>query len=240
MQQQCCALRAVVTTVVVLLVVALVAPLALAGQPAPVSEETNMAGRLATIGLYDLGARTSALYSFASSGNAFRQELFWQSAVGTFDATKAKFAAGDLNNDGRPDALALYDLGKGKSALYAFLSDGSAFTQTTAWSGSLAWSRAKVCVADANGAGGDDVYVLYRSSATKSAIYSFISSSRSTEDGSPAPVTMTRATAMKAVPYRWDEAQIAASDVNSDGKDELVSLLASSPSTARLDVSRLS
>jgi hypothetical protein len=55
------------------------------------------------------------------------------------------------NQSGRLDTASLYDLGSHTSALYAFLSDGAKYVQTTAWSGTLAWSRAKLCVGDAMG-----------------------------------------------------------------------------------------
>ena len=195
-------LRALTTTLVLALLASLLlgATASAAGFKAPATV-ANESGRLDAASLYDLGGRTSALYAFSSSGSAFTKQLFWKSARGQFDASRAKLACGDLNADGYPDALVLYNLGAGQSALYAFLSDGGKYVQTTAWSGALAWGRAKLCVGDENGDGLDDAYVLAAASATRSAVYGFTSAVGAAEGAAPAPVTMTRATLCAAAPY---------------------------------------
>ncbi|HSL95247.1 MAG TPA: hypothetical protein VLA35_04940, partial [Thermoleophilia bacterium] len=108
----------------VLLACLLFSPAALAvDDPGAIStaELATDAGRLDTASLYDLGDDTAALHAFVSDNAGFTRVRFWKSAVGAFDTDKAKLAHGDLNADGRPDALVLYDRGSGISALYAFL-----------------------------------------------------------------------------------------------------------------------
>ena len=152
------------------------------------ADAPNHSGRLATTTLVDLGGRTSALYAFASDGTSFAKQLFWQSAPGAFDASKAKLACGDLNNDGNPDALVLYDLGRGRCALYAFLSSGTSYEKTTAWQGALTWAKAKLCVGDINGDGAADAYVLSAKNAKTCVLYSFTSASTPSDTAAPAPV----------------------------------------------------
>jgi len=40
-----------------------------------------------------------------------------------------------------------YDRGSSRSALHAFLSNGSPFVKTTFWSGTVSWTPSKLCMA---------------------------------------------------------------------------------------------
>lgn len=40
-----------------------------------------------------------------------------------------------------------YDRGSSRSALHAFLSNGSTFVKTTVWSGTISWTPSKLCSA---------------------------------------------------------------------------------------------
>ncbi len=40
-----------------------------------------------------------------------------------------------------------YDRGSSRSALHAFLSNGSTFVKTTVWSGTISWTPSKLCIA---------------------------------------------------------------------------------------------
>ena len=199
------------------------------------SNVANRSGRLVTTTLCDLGARTSALYVFASDRTSFEKQTFWQSSRGAFDGAKAKLAGGDFNADGFPDVLVLYDLGEGKSALYAFLSNGAKYGKMTAWQGNLPWAKAKLSSGDVNGDGATDAFVLALTSATSSTLFTFTSSSTPRTDGKPAPVKMQQAVAFSGA-YSSAGAQIAAADVNADGRDELVSLVPVTAAQARFDV----
>jgi hypothetical protein len=214
----------------------LFAALALGGAAAPAARaadtrvvaQTNQAGRLDTVSLYDLGRHTAGLYTFVASGTKCTKTLFWKSAKGTFAAARAKLAAGDVNGDGYTDAVVLYDLGGGKSALYLFLSDGTKFTKSKAWQSTPAtfvWSKSKLAVGDTNGDGKDDVQVLYDQGSKTAALYLFLS------DG--AAFTQSLAWQSPAGKLDWAHAQVGAGDVNADGKDDVL-MLAGAGQHARL------
>jgi len=93
-------------------------------------------------------ARRTVLVIAILAGSLF---VLASSAASAASAVDLQAPASVSNQSGRLDTASLYDLGSHTSALYAFLSDGAKYVQTTAWSGALAWSRAKLCVGDAMG-----------------------------------------------------------------------------------------
>ena len=233
--------RALPATMLVALLLLLLAPAALAEdtfiEPVPVE---NTAGRLDTASLYDLGDNTAALHAFLSDNESFTRVRFWKSAVGAFNTDKAKLAHGDLNADGKPDVLVLYDRGSGISALYAFLNTGTSYVKTTAWKGTLAWGRAKLSVADIDGNGTDDAYVLYKTGTYTSSVQGFLSTITDVQTSGVNKVVMTKKRLWPSQSYVWDRAKVAATDADGDGRDDLVSLYRTSLTTARLDVFRSS
>ena len=194
----------------------------------------NQAGRLSTVALSDLGHKTTSISSFVSDGDSFSRQVFWTSGRGAFDAKKAKLASGDLNGDGFPDVLVLYDLGKGRCALYAFLSTGTAFVRSTAWRGRLAWAGARLAVGDASGDGLDDAFVLAVKTAKKSRAVLFTSARTDAANAVSSRVKLTPSE-LSGLPAPVARVQGAAGDVNADGRAELVCLTGSG-AASRLDV----
>ena len=222
--------RAAASLVVLIGLLALVALAAPVRATAATVTVHNQAGRLDTVSLYDFGGGTAGLYTFVAGPSSFSKKLFWKSGPGQFVAAKAKLAAGDFNNDGYTDAVALYDLGGGNACLYVFVSDGTRFVKQEWWHsdpGAFDWSKAKLTVGDANGDGKDDVMVLYdRGAGIAPDFLVFTSGGTAFTLGAPVPYDVGS--------LRWGTTQIAAGDVQGDGTDELLLFSATSGSKARL------
>ena len=125
--------------------------------------------------LYDLGGGRSRLFVYPSDGFTAKQVTAWTSKPKAFTRAKAKLAVGDLDRDGRDDLLALYDRGRSGVALYRFLSTGSKFSQSLAFSArsGLAWSKAQLAAGDVTGDGRSDGLVLYAATAAKAQLLVF-------------------------------------------------------------------
>jgi len=179
------------------------------------------------IALYDLGGGRSRLLVYQSDGFAAKQATAWTSRPKAFTRSKAKLAVSDLDHDGRDDLLALYDRGRSGVDLYRFLSTGSKFKQSLAFSArsGLVWSKAQLAAADMTGDGRGDGLVLYAASAAKAQLLVF----------SGTGTKLTKKTFWSGS-YAAGSARLAAGDVDSDGDADAVCLLKQPGGKGRLDV----
>ena len=178
--------------------------------------------------LYDLGKSRARLSVFLSDGSKAVEKTAWTSKPGAFSWSRARLTVGDVNGDGCDDLVALYDRGHASAALYRFVSHGTKFVLSTGWRarrGTFSCARAQLAAGDVTGDGRDDVLILYGATATSSRLYVFA------------------ATANKFVKktfwhgaYAAGRAQLAAGDVDSDGKCDLICLYRKPDLTGRLDV----
>jgi hypothetical protein len=187
--------------------------------------DVNGDGLADGIALYDLGHGTSCLYVFISNGDGFVKKRAWKSTVGGFSWSRAKLAVGDINADGRDDVIVLYDRGKGRASLYRFISKGTTFARSLAYTstrGGLYSSRSQLVAGDATGDGRADAIVLYR--------------------GSPARLWVFAAKGAKfAKKAFWSgtypaSAKLAVGDVDSDGDVDAVCLRSNLDGRVALDV----
>jgi hypothetical protein len=133
--------------------------------------------------LYNFGGGTSKLFVFLSSGSSFPAgETWWSSSARSFDATRSKLMAGDLNGDKRHDIAIAYDYGGSHSALWTFLSSGTKFSVSLLWwDNPTGWESARTrwVTGDFNGDGKADVSALYDHASKSTALWLFPSTGKS-------------------------------------------------------------
>ncbi len=213
------------SVLIILAIAILTVPSAAAAETVP-----NAAGRYDGLVLRDLGGKQAALVQLVAEGGAFTPVELWRSKKGAFDLRKATFVAGDVNGDGIADGIILYDLGRARSRLYVYLSDGLHAVQRTAWTsrtGAFAKARAKLAVADLNRDGRDDVIALYDRGRSSAALYRFVSTGTKFRQ-------TTGWSARRG--FSCARAQLAAGDVTGDGRGDAIVLYRSTTSSSRLDV----
>lgn len=163
--------------------------------------------------LYDYGHATSRLWTFAGNSSAMTPTMAWYGPG--FDAARAKMVAGNFNGGGADDVAILYDYGNATSRLWTFVSNGSTMAPAMAWYGpGFDAARAKIVAGNFNGAGADDVAMLYDYGGSKSRIWSFVS------NGS----TMTPGLAWYGPSFDASRAKIAAGDFGGDAKSDIAML----------------
>jgi hypothetical protein len=190
----------------------------------------NASGRYDSLVLRDLGGRTAALVQLVAVDGAFTPVELWRSKKGKFDVARAAFVAGDVNGDGIGDGIVLYDLGKSRSRLLVYLSDGMRARQTTAWTsrrGAFAKSRARIAVGDVDRDGLDDVIALCARGKSGATLYRFVSTGTKFRQ-------TTGWSARRG--YAWSRTQLAAGDVSGDGRDDALVLYKRTSTSSRLDV----
>ncbi len=179
--------------------------------------DVNRDGRADPIILYDYKNSTSGLWAFISKGFSFTPKRFWKSEPGKFNWSKSKLSAGDVNRDGRAEAIVLYDNGASTSSLWVFLSNGSLFTQKRFWKsepGKFNWSKSKLSAGDVNRDGRAEAIVLYDNGASTSSLWVFLS------NGS----LFTQKRFWKSEPgkFNWSKSTLSVGDVNKDGRKDAV------------------
>ncbi|MFF7245221.1 FG-GAP-like repeat-containing protein [Embleya sp. NPDC008237] len=174
--------------------------------------------------VYDFGSETTGFY--VASGNADgtvgAPRRAWTSHYGWFDSTRAKFAIGDFDGNGRADIGALYGYPNGSTRLFTFLSraDGtfeegvpSAYTPPGNWE----WAKAQFLAGDFNGDGRADTAMIYDHGNEAAAAYTWISK----VDGSG---TFTDAFASwQSGPGNWVQprGKYVAGDFDGDGRADI-------------------
>ncbi len=194
-----------------------------AGRTKVVAGNFNGAGADDVAALYDYGNGTSRLWLYASNGATLTPTLAWYGPG--FNASRAKMVAGDFNGDGTTDVAMLYDYGNATSRIWLFLSNGTTMTPTMAWYGpGFDAGRAKIAAGNFNGAGPDDIAVLYDYGSTTSRIWTFIS------NGS----TFTPSLAWAARGFEAPRAKIVAGNFDGSGADDIAALYDYGSSTSRI------
>jgi hypothetical protein len=137
------------------------------GQAKLVAGDFNGDGEDDVAAFYYYGTAQTTLFMFTSNGSSFSRSVAWTSGVGNWDSDRAKYASGDINNDGLDDVVASYDYGSDTLRMWGFIfHSGSSTTTTTGmWaSGTGGWSaaRTKFVLNDVTGDNRADVVAFYR------------------------------------------------------------------------------
>lgn len=123
---------------------------------------------------FDAGSGSLALYAFDTTPAVALHRLF-QSASGAWNLDRSRFVAGDFDGDGRTDAAACCDYGRGQLGLFLFESSRGFAPRRVHLSATGAWrvSSMSFAAADADGDGRDDVVALVGLSRRRVAAYAF-------------------------------------------------------------------
>lgn len=107
---------------------------------------------------------SSRVYVLKSNGASMVKSTAW---TGTMEFAKTQIAAGDHDGDGYTDLFLLRDRGRNTCSVYVMLSNGTTLILPKelhrTGTGSMAFSRARLAVSDANRDGKDEAVIFYES-----------------------------------------------------------------------------
>jgi hypothetical protein len=140
--------------------------------------------------LRDAGRGTGTLYALASTGSALVNKGAWYApARNSFEWSRVKLLAPDMDGDGKADIAWLYDLGGGSSRISWAKSTGTALalpaqTWWTSVTGQWDWERTRFGVADVDKNGRADVQMLFDNFNRTSRLWTYSTAS----GGAPGPI----------------------------------------------------
>jgi hypothetical protein len=178
---------------------------------------------------YDTGTTSMNIYRWSSSGSAFSS--LTTASFSSFDLTNVgqHVAATDVNGDGKTDNVTAYQRTDGTMQLNVFL-NGSSSAGIWFESGTfnMANVNGRMVGGDFNGDGRGDVAMLYQTGTSSFTIFRFLSTGSSftyASDAYPASYALSSV-----------EDHAVATDVNDDGKADIVTAYQVADGTMRLHV----
>lgn len=130
---------------------------------------TLVAGRIdggakeSMIAVYDYGGAVTGLWLFSLDGSGNLSYPSMISNLPYWDASRSKFAVGDVNGDGRDDVIAFYGYGGSSTAIFVFTSTGTSFAypEMVFYTSNWNLSKGTIIPGDFNGDGKADVAAVY-------------------------------------------------------------------------------
>ncbi|MFD9790421.1 FG-GAP-like repeat-containing protein [Streptomyces sp. NPDC059070] len=190
---------------------------------APVTGDFNGDGR-ADIGMaYDYGNGSIGTWSwFSKADGTFTPPVAgWRSEANYWWWSRAKYAAGDINGDGRDDILALYGYSAGGVGMHTALADpeGKFTRPAVSWTqpaGAWDYARTQLTVGDYNGDHRDDAALMYDYGDGKVKLFTLLGK----KDGG-----VEQAVSSWESPdgywYPDKAGQLASGDSDGDGRDDI-------------------
>ncbi|MGE5472859.1 MAG: fibronectin type III domain-containing protein [Ignavibacteriales bacterium] len=84
---------------------------------------------------YDYGNDLTKIHIWIPSGSTFTQNEWWNGGTGNYKTSliTGRVVAGDINGDGKDDLAAFYDYGNSSTKAHAWISSGTAFSNSELW-----------------------------------------------------------------------------------------------------------
>ena len=188
------------------------------------------------VALYDVGADTSALFVFRSTGSSFSPaEKWWDGESYTWNRARS-IVGGNFSGNGHEGVMVAYQYDNFQMRIHYFESTGSAFafggTQGAYDSGPAQFdlSLARFAVGHFTRSGGaQQIAALYQSPNAKARMLVF--------DPTSTGLALTNDVyATNEGEYDLGRASIGAADVTGDGKDDLVAVYGDADGSAKVQV----
>ncbi len=183
-----------------------------------VSGDFNNDGLVDLAIMEDVGNDRTLIHQLTSTGASFAVSTVWDSGAGNWNQQATTIEAGDFNNDGADDVVAIYGYGGSQTRAFLFASNGATLTGPVQWwdSGLGNWDKegSKIISGDFDGDGQDDLAFLYGYSGSRTRM--FISKSTGSSFTSPAVWWDSG-----AGNWDWHGSKLVAGDFDGDGNSDM-------------------
>jgi len=183
-----------------------------------VSGDFNNDGKVDLAIMEDVGNNRTLIHQLTSTGASFAVSTVWDSGAGNWNQPATRIVAGDFNNDGNDDVVAIYGYGGAQTRAFMFASNGAMLTSPVQWwdSGPGNWSvyGSKIASGDFDGDGQVDLAFLYGYDGSRTRLFI----AKSTGSSFKSPIQW-----WDSGPGNWDGpgSKLVTGDFDGDGKTDM-------------------